>query len=95
MREDSDGDDVMVSAMANVVMIPRIKNRLPLALTINSVSRSSVGRALNSRWREPEFETLRYSIYKTPDWDGPVGGSSGVQLQSVEWDGLCLALKGT
>ena len=25
-------------------------------------------------------------IYETPDWDGPVGGSSRGQLKSVEWD---------
>ena len=40
---------------------------------IRSSSRSSVGRVLDSGWREPGFETLRRLIYETPDWDGPVG----------------------
>ena len=48
-----------------------------------------------SERREPGFETLLRSIYETPDWDGPVGGSSRGQLKSVEWDGPCPALMGT
>ena len=38
---------------------------------------------------------LRRSIYETPDWDGPVGGSNRGQLKSVEWDGPCPALMGS
>ena len=50
--------------------------------------RGSVGRALDSwRW-ESGFEMLRHSIYETPDWDGPVGGSSRGQL--VSWVGQAL-----
>ena len=48
---------------------------------------------LVERW-EPGLETLRRSIYETPDWDGPVGGSSRGQLTSVEWGGPCPALMG-
>ena len=36
---------------------------LLISHNIDSPSRSSVGRALDSRWWEPEFETLRSSIY--------------------------------
>ena len=35
------------------------------------------------------------SIYETPDWDGPVGGSNRGQFKSFEWDGPCPALMGT
>ena len=46
--------------------------------------RLNFSKALDSRWWEPGFESLQRSINETSDWDGPAGGSSRGQINSIE-----------
>ena len=69
----------------------------------DSITTHRVVHCMYLHWRaeHPQDDTFvgsqcyQCSIYETPDWDGPVGGSSRGQLMSVEWDGPCPALIGT